>query len=266
MKKNKVTMKDVAREAGVSVATVSYIINNRTDQKISEETRKKVLQIINLLEYYPNQSARALANKKIRNIALITPETDNIFYKSELFDFIKDLATFFEKNNFQLSIIGRDIPDPLNEYDALIAMDQSKENFYNIGDKTFSPLIALSSYIYEPFFYQINYNYSNIYNEAKDYFKDTFTLYAIDTDNTDRKNKIKEVFENVVFVNNPNQLKENLPKNILLVEKILYEYIDKSESNVYYYRLNLEKKLETLHEVIKLLEQKIPSDKHYIYL
>ena len=39
---NKVTVKDVAREAGVSVATVSYIMNNRTDVKISDATRKKV--------------------------------------------------------------------------------------------------------------------------------------------------------------------------------------------------------------------------------
>lgn len=59
--KQSVTIKDVAKEAGVSVATVSYVINNRTDKRISEKTRKKVLQIINLLGYTPNQSAKALA-------------------------------------------------------------------------------------------------------------------------------------------------------------------------------------------------------------
>lgn len=57
-------------EAGVSVATVSYVINNRTDMRISDATRKKVLQVINLLDYTPNQSAKALATSRNRMAAL----------------------------------------------------------------------------------------------------------------------------------------------------------------------------------------------------
>ncbi|QKG77807.1 HTH-type transcriptional regulator DegA [Streptococcus canis] len=54
---SKITIKDIAREVGISVTTVSYVLNQRNDQKISEETCNKVLHISNLLNYTPNQAA-----------------------------------------------------------------------------------------------------------------------------------------------------------------------------------------------------------------
>ncbi|PIU29083.1 MAG: LacI family transcriptional regulator, partial [Candidatus Hydromicrobium americanum] len=49
--------KDIAKLANVSRTTVSFVLNNRTDMKISEATRKKVLNIAKELDYYPHAIA-----------------------------------------------------------------------------------------------------------------------------------------------------------------------------------------------------------------
>ena len=79
----KITIKDIARQAGVSVATVSYVLNNRTDQRISEETWKKVLQIINLMDYKPNSSAKSLSTSKTNCIALYMMSETSLLKRSE---------------------------------------------------------------------------------------------------------------------------------------------------------------------------------------
>ncbi|BAK33710.1 LacI family transcriptional regulator [Microlunatus phosphovorus NM-1] len=57
----KVTAKDVARAAGVSATTVSYVLNNRAHQSIPESTRRRVLEAAGRLGYAPSAAARALA-------------------------------------------------------------------------------------------------------------------------------------------------------------------------------------------------------------
>ena len=56
----RVTSADVAREVGVSRATVSYLLNNTPGQSISAETRRRVLEAAERLGYMPNRNARAL--------------------------------------------------------------------------------------------------------------------------------------------------------------------------------------------------------------
>jgi LacI family sucrose operon transcriptional repressor len=72
------TIKDVAKYAKVSVATVSRIMNNRG--AISEKTRKKVYKAMKDLDYHPNEMARALQNKKSHIIGLIVPHIDYSFF------------------------------------------------------------------------------------------------------------------------------------------------------------------------------------------
>lgn len=68
--KTKVNSTDIARMAGVSRATVSYVINNRADQPVREETRMRVLEAIHQSGYRPHASARALVSGKTKTIGL----------------------------------------------------------------------------------------------------------------------------------------------------------------------------------------------------
>lgn len=65
------TIKDVAREAGLTVGTVSRVLNNRG--YISEATREKVYQIMKELNYQPNEVARSLSKSKTNTIGVIVP-------------------------------------------------------------------------------------------------------------------------------------------------------------------------------------------------
>ncbi len=74
-----VTIWDVAKKAGVSVATVSRVINHST-HKVNEATRRRVLAAIQELGYQPNDVARGLKKRTSRTIALIVPDISNPFY------------------------------------------------------------------------------------------------------------------------------------------------------------------------------------------
>ncbi len=73
-------MKDVALKAGVSVGTVSRVINNRGS--ISEETRKRVFAIMKELDYQPNEMARSLQTGRSRILGLVIPYVDHPFFSA----------------------------------------------------------------------------------------------------------------------------------------------------------------------------------------
>lgn len=90
-----VTIYDVAREANVSMATVSRVVNGNPNVKPS--TRKKVLETIERLGYRPNAVARGLASKKTTTVGAIIPDISSTFY-SELTRGIEDIATMYKYN------------------------------------------------------------------------------------------------------------------------------------------------------------------------
>ncbi|ULL13512.1 LacI family transcriptional regulator [Paenibacillus sp. H1-7] len=83
------TIKDVAKLAGVSVATVSRVINK--NGYVNDGTKVKVDEAIRKLQYEPNAMARGLATRKTETIALILPDISNPFFP-ELARAVEDVA------------------------------------------------------------------------------------------------------------------------------------------------------------------------------
>lgn len=95
-KKTRVTIYEVAKHAGVSLATVSRVINNSAS--VSEETKTKVNEVINRLGYKPSVLAQGLATSKSALIGVVIPGA-NYVYISNLLNGIQQIA---KANNFNI--------------------------------------------------------------------------------------------------------------------------------------------------------------------
>jgi len=96
------TINDVAKKAGVSVATVSRVINGNS--KVSPETVEKVKQAIAELDYRPNLLGRALRKTKSERILVLLPNIANPFY-AEIVKGIEDVAN---KNGYSIMLCNTD--------------------------------------------------------------------------------------------------------------------------------------------------------------
>ena len=99
----KATIKDIARKTGLSITTVSMVMNN-TGGKFSARTRKLVLDTAAELNYRPNQMAVGLHTKKSRSLGLIIPDIRNLFF-SEL---AKGVEDFSRRENYTMLLCNTD--------------------------------------------------------------------------------------------------------------------------------------------------------------
>ena len=92
----KLTIRDIADEAGCSYATVSRVLNNRNG--VHPETYKRVMETIEKLDYHPNAFARGLATNTSHTIAIIVPDISNPYFA----DIIASVEAETHKNGYEL--------------------------------------------------------------------------------------------------------------------------------------------------------------------
>lgn len=223
MSKKKATMQDIANICGVSVATVSYVINNSEKEHIKHETRLKVLKAAKQLNYTPSMKRSSIRSRSNLVGIIINWNKRNTPSKKMLY---YDLAIELQ---MQLSSLGYDTVIATtsaleNEadiilkrsLDAAFIIDIRSEDVKKVTKKYYVPIIFLDCEINDNLFYKIYPNYSVIFSRAKRLLESR-EIFIIMEDILNEE--IKDIITNNtapkdIFINNPkNNLREFLLKH-----------------------------------------------------
>ncbi|GGD98120.1 LacI family DNA-binding transcriptional regulator [Paenibacillus nasutitermitis] len=101
-----ITIKDIAREAGVSISTVSFAFNGTAP--VAAETKARIFEVIKRLNYQPNSAARGLVTRKTNNICLFTPHPASDFFSfkgnSVFADLLQGIGEVLDQKDHNLLI------------------------------------------------------------------------------------------------------------------------------------------------------------------
>lgn len=260
----KVTIYDIAREAGVSAATVSYVINNRPDKTISEETRKKILHIVNLYNYKPAAFAKNLrTTPDSKLIALYTGESDSSLFLGEFIYFIKKLGKVFPQEKYGL-IISEPPYRRVDKADAIIAYNIDKKSFYEIGNMNYVPLIAVDCIPNDTLFFQVTTDYKKLKAEAIQKLGDRFTYVCLSPADESVRGEIEEAFNDVIYIDKLNDLHtKSIKANVLTTNKVIAEYFDGSDKNVFFSETLIPAKCECVFSCLVQALRRTPFDVHF---
>ncbi len=224
----KPTLRDIAAKAGVSVATVSYVLNNNEKETIAETTKQNIFKIAEELGYVPNLVARSLTKGKSGMIGiLVADDWENrcewkINCYSELINVIeKKMAN--EGYHVLISFINIHKPNMdvilQRKLDGVLLIDFRKELFYTIAKNFKVPIVLVDSYIDDCLFQKVVPGIEGAINRAKSLFTGSDTLLiAHNYFNDEIKERIKQTMEpaqqnQIYFMESVQGLEEFLQRN-----------------------------------------------------
>ena len=160
---NRVTIKDIAKETGLSIAAVSYVLNNK--EGVGTETRELVMDAVERLGYVPNFTARGLASRRSHLIGVCSPQTepgsrlmfDNPFY-SKLFSSIEYECRM---EGYHVIVSGTDADESFlklaqqRSLDGMIIVGSYSKEFYSDLKKANMPVVLVDTYQNPEHFHEV---------------------------------------------------------------------------------------------------------------
>lgn len=129
-----ITIKDVAKKAGVATSTVSRTIQDHSS--ISEKTKKKVRSVMSELGYQPNLAARGLVSKNMRTIGIILPVSDGTVFKNPFFlEMIRGISKACNENKYMVALASGTTEEELLESIQTMAKGGRADGFIVLYSK-----------------------------------------------------------------------------------------------------------------------------------
>lgn len=157
------TLKDVAQLAGVSAATVSYVLNGK--QSISDETKQRVQAAIAELDYVPNLSARSLSMRDSKLIGVVVPQTepgDRLMFQNSFYSEVLGSIEYYARlQGYHILISATDANESYltlakkRNLDGIIVIGMYPDDFYQQMKKTQIPIVLIDSYCNDHYYHNI---------------------------------------------------------------------------------------------------------------
>ncbi|MDE6058915.1 MAG: LacI family DNA-binding transcriptional regulator [Clostridia bacterium] len=259
---DKITIKDVARLAGVSVATVSYIINGKHEDRYTSDTKRKVLQIVNLYSFRPSRLAQSFALGKSRNVILLTDKHETLLQKAESYDFLMALCKTFEGLGYSLIVRSYLENTRIDSADAIICVGMEEEKFRRLAQENFVPLISVDGKINDNLFFQIYQDFNHVLQEGgKAFGKDNFKVALVDTYNETLKEEIRALSDCFVFLDDAGKLPKG---NIVTVHASLYDLCKAENRNTLFVPANTHARVDAVLDCFHQAVERVQGTMHIV--
>lgn len=141
----RLTIKDIANACGVSTATVSYVLNGRAEEHISEQTRNRILHYVNLHGYETSVVARALAMGQNHAAGVYAPHAhETVDRAAETLLFLRALSAALEARGMRTLLLTEQCLQSRSAHvDAIAALNLTRDEFYAVGERNFCPLLCV---------------------------------------------------------------------------------------------------------------------------